>query len=44
MGILKNTQKPTSQSTKTQTATNATIDIAQIRELIELMEEKIWQT
>lgn len=40
MGILKNTQKPTSQSTKTQTATNATIDIAQIRELIELMEEK----
>jgi len=38
MGILKNTQKPTSQS-KIQ-AKSASIDIAQIRELIELMEEK----
>lgn len=39
MGILKNTQKSTPHETTAQTA-NGAIDVDQIRELIELMEEK----
>lgn len=39
MGILKSTQKPTSQTDKV-SKESAGIDIGQIRELIELMEEK----
>lgn len=39
MGILKSTQKPTSQTDKV-SKESVGIDIGQIRELIELMEEK----
>ncbi len=40
MGILKNTQKSTPNNTTAPQAAISAIDIGQIRELIELMEEK----